>query len=178
MVVVLAVFASAILVLLWIARVSRAPDPIALRSPIRTLERVGPPWAYPDPVRTPGARNPSIDDGNIGETICNPEWTTRSVRPRTSYTNRLKKSQMRELGLPGGSADYEEDHLISLELGGSPGDPRNLWPEPYDPRPGAREKDAVERYLHKEVCDGAMTLREAQSAIATDWYKVYSRIRE
>ena len=28
-------------------------------------------------------------------------------------------------------SDYQEDHLISLELGGNPTDPRNLWPEPY-----------------------------------------------
>src|SRR5216683_2609243 len=26
-------------------------------------------------------------------------------------------------------AHYEEDHLVSLELGGHPRDPRNLWPE-------------------------------------------------
>jgi hypothetical protein len=27
---------------------------------------------------------------------------------------------------------YEEDHLISLEDGGDPTDPRNLFPEPYN----------------------------------------------
>jgi hypothetical protein len=29
-------------------------------------------------------------------------------------------------------ACYEEDHLISIEDGGDPTDPRNLWPEPYN----------------------------------------------
>ena len=83
---------------------------------------------------------------------------------------------MQQWGIPGTSADYEEDHFISLELGGSPTDPRNLWPEPYGPKPGAREKDAVENYLHKQVCSGAMTLAQAQRAITTDWYKVYLQI--
>ena len=83
---------------------------------------------------------------------------------------------MEEWGLPGTTADYEEDHLISLELGGNPNDPRNLWPEPYNPRPGARQKDTVENYLHNQVCAGTMTLIDAQNAIATDWYKVYLEI--
>jgi hypothetical protein len=37
------------------------------------------------------------------------------------------------------TGDYEIDHLISLELGGS-NSIRNLWPESYRPsRPGANE---------------------------------------
>jgi hypothetical protein len=83
---------------------------------------------------------------------------------------------MRRLGLSGEPGEYEEDHLISLDLGGSPTDPRNLWPQPYSPKPGAREKDVVENYLKKQVCEGAMTLSEAQQAIATDWYKTYTEI--
>jgi hypothetical protein len=85
---------------------------------------------------------------------------------------------MRERDLPGTAADYEEDHLIGLELGGDPRDPRNLWPEPYDPSPGAKQKDIVEKYLHNQVCAGAMTLQDAQYAIVTDWYRVYVQIHE
>jgi hypothetical protein len=33
-------------------------------------------------------------------------------------------------------ACYEENHLISLEDGGDPMDPRNLWPEPYNTHVG------------------------------------------
>lgn len=113
---------------------------------------------------------------NIYETICNPGWSTRDLRPPSSFTTRLKKRQIREWGLPGGSVDYEEDHLISLELGGSPNDERNLWPEPYYESPGAKEKDVVEGYLHREVCAGKITLLDAQTAIVTDWYKVYVEI--
>lgn len=69
----------------------------------------------------------------------------------------------------------EIDHLISLELGGDNG-VENEWPQPYEPRPGAHEKDAVENWLHKQVCSGAMTLPDAQKQIAEDWYTVYLRM--
>lgn len=45
--------------------------------------------------------------------------------------------------------------------------------EPYGPEPGARQKDEVETYLRKRVCEGSMTLQEAQADITADWYKVF-----
>ena len=47
---------------------------------------------------------------------------------------------MPEYGETGSPSDYQEDHLISLELGGNPTDPRNLWPEPY---PRAADVDKI-----------------------------------
>lgn len=67
---------------------------------------------------------------------------------------------------------YEIDHLISLELGGAD-ELENLWPQPYYMHPGAREKDTVENWLHKQICTGKMEPQEAQRSIATDWYAVY-----
>ena len=62
--------------------------------------------------------------------------------------------------------DYEEDHLISLELGGNTTDPKNLWPEPgASPNP----KDKIENLCHEKVCSGQITLGQAQQEIATDW---------
>jgi hypothetical protein len=69
----------------------------------------------------------------------------------------------------------EVDHLISLELGGS-NDIKNLWPQPYLPRPGARQKDVLENWLHRGVCSGKMSLMEAQKAISSDWYAAYLRM--
>lgn len=71
----------------------------------------------------------------------------------------------------------EIDHLISLELGGK-NDIKNLWPQPYCDKNakgclGAREKDEAENYLHKQICNGKITLIEAQKAIIKDWVKVY-----
>jgi len=173
---ILAVVLAAIAIGFFVARLSRPSVSSPPRPSTRPAEKTGPSRAYPDPSRTPGATNPDITDDNIETTICNADWSTRSIRPPESYTAKLKREQMREWALPGSTADYEEDHFISLELGGDPKDPRNLWPEPYDPRPGAKEKDVVENYLHKQVCSGAMTLTEAQKAIVTDWYKVYLEI--
>jgi len=138
---------------------------------------MGPPDIYPDPAGTPGVANPDITPENVKDTICNPRWSTKSVRPPAEYTNRLKVQQIREYALADTSLrDYEEDHLIPLELGGHPQDPGNLWPEPYEtsiPEGGAHEKDKVENYLHDEVCAGSVPLRIAQSEIAQDWYRVY-----
>jgi hypothetical protein len=66
---------------------------------------------------------------------------------------------MAEYGLAGSPSGYQEDHLISLELGGHPTDPRNLWPEP---RPHAEEVDKVENELNRKVCAGEISLDEGR----------------
>jgi hypothetical protein len=68
---------------------------------------------------------------------------------------------------------YEIDHLISLELGGS-NDLKNLWAEAATPKPGFHEKDSVENFLHDQVCSGKMALKQAQTAIATNWKQFLS----
>jgi hypothetical protein len=138
------------------------------------VKLVGPPTIYPDPATTPGATNPEVTPDNFGDTICNPNWSTKSIRPSSAYTSRLKREQIKEWGLNDTDPkDYEEDHLIPLELGGHPSDARNLWPELYSPAPGARQKDRVENQLHKEVCESEITLERAQHIVATDWYACY-----
>ncbi len=69
---------------------------------------------------------------------------------------------------------HEVDHLISLELGGSNAI-RNLWPEPYAGRWGARTKDALENRLHELVCEGRLPLRSAQRQEARNWVAAYRR---
>jgi hypothetical protein len=61
---------------------------------------------------------------------------------------------------------YEFDHLISLEIGGS-NEPTNLWPEPLGE---ARRKDVIENRLHRAVCRGEITLKDAQRRIL-EWQK-------
>jgi hypothetical protein len=82
------------------------------------------------------------------------------------YTENLKREQMTAYGDTGPVSSYEEDHLIPLELGGSPTSPLNLWPEPgASPNP----KDAVEDAANAAVCSGRMSLMAARQAIATNW---------
>lgn len=85
----------------------------------------------PNHTLTPGALNPAVTQATILKTICVSGWTT-TVRPSSSYTTRLKRTQLAAYGYHDRSlADYEEDHLVSLELGGSPASTKNLWPEPH-----------------------------------------------
>jgi hypothetical protein len=71
--------------------------------------------------------------------------------------------------------EYEVDHLISLEIGGS-NDIANLWPEAASPKPGFHEKDKVENYLHNQMCSGVISLQQAQIEIATNWLTVYDQM--
>jgi hypothetical protein len=70
------------------------------------------------------------------------------------------------------SGQYEIDHLVPIEIGGSNAI-TNLWPEAASPVPGYHQKDLVEDFLHSQVCDGKMTLSDAQTAIATNWISLY-----
>ena len=111
------------------------------------------------PTLTPGSLNPDVTQATIGSTICGVRGWTSTIRPPSSYTSALKVEQMLEYGETGSPSGYQEDHLISLELGGSPTDPSNLWPEPY---PRAAEVDRIENELNARVCSGDLTLAEAQ----------------
>lgn len=129
----------------------------------------------PDPVLTPGAVNPNVTQANIHQTICVDGWT-KTIRPPVSYTNKLKIQQMAAMHLPGKPSDYEEDHLISLEIGGNPTDPKNLWPQSWTGLWNAHKKDVVETELKRLVCSGKMTLADAQHVIATNWITEYTLI--
>lgn len=167
--------------------------------------RVGQADIYPDASRTPGFPSADITQDNIADNLCNKGWSTGTVRPPDDYTESLKRKQFVEYGdtasdpeascIPksNNSKCYEEDHLISLENGGDPKDPRNLWPEPYDTKVngevvGARQKDLVEGFIHDEICysvpnhkdtseryhpHSSISLVRGQQILATDWYACY-----
>jgi hypothetical protein len=110
---------------------------------------------------TPGAFNVKVRQGTIRKTICKAGWTAK-VRPPVSYTNALKIRQMPLYELGGSPALYEDDHLIPLELGGAPRNPKNLWPEP---RAQAKKSDPLETSLKRQVCRGFMQLKTARASI-------------
>jgi hypothetical protein len=184
--------------------------------------RIGPAEIYPDPVRTPGAANPDVTQENIKDNICNRHWSTKQIRPPAEYTSKLKRKQLREYGNTvhqtraqlinpkTGKVDttrcvahsdnpacYEEDHVISLEDGGNPTDPKNLFPEPYNTQVGgvimgAHQKDIVEGFIHDEICydipnskknsyipaTTSVTLKRGQEILAGDWYACYESIKK
>ena len=127
---------------------------------VHALQRGSPAPAFyaARPSLTPGALNPDVTQATIRQTICTRGWT-KTVRPPVSYTNALKLVQIRQYSFTGGPVDYQEDHFISLELGGAPRDRRNLWPER---RPRADKVDTIENELNAKVCSGEISLAEGQ----------------
>jgi hypothetical protein len=121
----------------------------------------------PDSKLTPGdAFDVTVQD------ICVPGYS-RKVR---NVPAEMKREVYQEYGItshdPG---DYEVDHLIPLELGGS-NSIKNLWPESHRTSPwNARVKDRLEDKLHKLVCNGQLDLKTAQQAIASNWIEAYKK---
>jgi hypothetical protein len=121
----------------------------------------------PDPAKTPG--DVLTTDTSA---VCTPGYT-KTVR---NVPAEIKKQVYRNYGIishkPG---EYEVDHLVSLELGGS-NSIRNLWPESYITKPlNAHVKDKLENKLHELVCNGSVSIVEAQRAIAENWIDAYKK---
>ena len=118
---------------------------------------------------TPGATNPAVTQATIRTTICVSGWTS-TVRPSSTYTNGLKTTGIRAYGYADTNpASVEEDHLVALGSGGSPTDPRNLWPQPRYGTVTAAVKDAEEQRLQTDICAGRITLAAAQARIVQEW---------
>ena len=129
-------------------------------------------FSGPDLHCTPGARDPAVKQSTIDTTICVKGYTA-TVRPPSSITHTEKIASTAAYGDTLPPSHYEYDHLVSLQLGGAPNDPRNLWPEPGKiPNP----KDRVENRLHRDVCDHKITLNAAQREIAKAWISTYHHL--
>jgi hypothetical protein len=167
--------------LIW--TLSRAAGPQGEHNSLLPAAHTSPPSGchesngLPDAICTPGAASVDVTEGSIRITICSSGYTVRGirsdgrpVRPPSSYTEPLKVSGIVGYGYADTNlGDYEEDHLVPLELGGDGWNRANLWPEPrYGAHPST-EKDRVENELHRLVCAGQVGVRAAQQAIAADW---------
>lgn len=130
----------------------------------------------PNPAWQPGAYNPDVTQETIQTTICVSGYS-KKIRPPLSYTEDLKRKQIAQYGYSDTNlANYEEDHLIALEDGGHPTDPKNLWPQPRYTTPwAAPQKDTLENVLHQMICSGALPLDTARQALATDWVAAYRK---
>ena len=145
----------------------------------------------PDHDRTPGVANSSITESNYRPKLCRGTngkklQTTDASRPSTNYTDKVKKKQLSDWNYADTTmGHYEEDHLISLELGGINSSTKNLWPQPYETGAtpyagewGAHVKDGLENELGRRICLAKtnpehLTLRQARTALKTDWIKAY-----
>ena len=129
----------------------------------------------PDRILTPGTLNTVLSEQQYRAQCRTKNWT-RPYRPAVSFTNALKKLQMKSYGYPlADIAAYEEDHLVPLCLAGAPQDPANLWPQPRFGTWSADRKDQLEAKLCRLACEGEVPLAEAQREIATDWIEAYRK---
>ena len=122
----------------------------------------------PNAALTPGATLPvTADDLRV------PGYT-KKVR---NVPQDVKNKVYAEYGITSRAPrEYEVDHLISLELGGS-NSIKNLWPQSYITQPwNARVKDRLENKLHAMVVSGQLDLPTAQRMIATDWIEAYKKV--
>jgi hypothetical protein len=121
-------------------------------------------------------QNPRLTPGDVLTTdrnqICTPGYT-KTVR---NVPSSLKHQVYNAYGIPTHKpGDYEIDHLISLELGGS-NSVRNLWPESFKSMPlNAHVKDDVENKLHEMICNSRIDVSQAQREIAQDWTAAYAK---
>ncbi len=146
-------------------RVAGASDPASAAEGDPAALRAARPPILPDTTMTPGA---ALDV--TAQDICVPGYSKR-VR---NVPSAVKQQAYAEYGIashqPG---EYEVDHLISLELGGSNAI-ANLWPESFQTQPwNAHVKDRLENELHRLVCAGQLDLATAQEEIAGDWVAAY-----
>ena len=126
-----------------------------------------------DPSHLAHLPNPSLTPGDVLDVTASDICVSGYSSKVRNVPDSVKTQVYAEYGIvshkPG---DYEVDHLISLELGGS-NSIKNLWPEPYFGDLNAHVKDKLENKLHSLVCNGDIDLQTAQQAIATDWVAAY-----
>jgi hypothetical protein len=112
--------------------------------------------SMPDPALTPGA----IASASLAE-ICAPGYARSH---RVWYD---KASTLQKYGLPPSDAHlYEDDDRVPVCLGGDNASPLNHWPQRWSE---ARDKDALEWRVCREVCEGGMSLDRAHLLFLGDW---------
>jgi hypothetical protein len=131
---------------------------------------------YPAPVRAQGA---SMLDGrvtqqNIGATICRPGYA-ETVAPPFDDLMEHKDRLLAEQGIdPDRGTRYALDRRVPIVLGGSPDAADNLDLLPWSGHRGERRKALLTAKLKRCVCEGRMSLSEAQAAIVGNWSALYS----
>jgi hypothetical protein len=123
---------------------------------------------------TPIVPDPKLTPGDTFEVTVQDLCVRGYTKKVRNVPAEMKREVYEEYGITShGSGDYEVDHLIPLELGGS-NSIKNLWPESHRTSPwNAQVKDRLEGKLHELVCSGQLDLKTAQQAIASNWIEAY-----
>jgi hypothetical protein len=137
------------------------------RSPYPTL---------PDPELSPGVACPTVTVAMLKVKGYAGQVRKNGTPDGEKITQADKDKVYAEYHITSHTAgEFEIDHLISLELGGS-NNIKNLWPESYTGDWNAHVKDQLENELHREVISGQRDLKQVQHDIATNWIKLYKEV--
>jgi hypothetical protein len=102
--------------------------------------------------------------------LCSAQFDA-SVKP---VTNRQKDEALTRYGIRPESFDGALDHLIPVSLGGT-NDPDNLYPFHAQGEYTLQAKEQLATKLRELVCDGKVSLKQAQDAFKKDWTKSYKQ---
>jgi hypothetical protein len=158
------------------------PQPAPSPTPTPSPSQPSPPNATPSPSapaynqNAPALPDPRLTPGDVldvtPQDFCTPGYSKKVRHVPSSVKKKVYLSYGITHRLRG---EYEVDHLISLQLGGS-NSVKNLWPQSYFTSTwNARVKDALENELHREICNGTLDYKVAQREIAANWIAAYRK---
>ncbi len=131
--------------------------------------RVGEVWAQDSAML-----DERVTQESVSETICRPGYADTVAPP----FDELMAHKDRMLAARGIDADkgpaFALDRRVPIVLGGSPNAPSNLDLLPWAGQQGERRKARAAVMLKRCVCEGKLSLAEAQAAIVGNWSVVYS----
>ncbi|NML35465.1 hypothetical protein [Paraburkholderia antibiotica] len=114
-----------------------------------------------------------VTQQSIGETICRPGYA-HMVAPPFDVLRAHKDRMLAERGIdPDDSTAFALDRRVPIVLGGSPDAPANLNLLPWAGPRGERRKARAAVMLKRCVCEGKLSLAQAQAAIVGNWSAVY-----
>lgn len=115
-----------------------------------------------------------VTQQSVAETICRPGYAD-TVAPSFDALMAHKDRLLAARGIDADSGvTFALDRRVPIVLGGSPDAPANLDLLPWAGREGERRKARAAVMLKRCVCEGKLSLAQAQAAIVGNWSVVYA----
>lgn len=129
----------------------------------------------PNRALTPGR----VDNKVTKQILCSPGYLqAHSTIPADVRAKVMKRYNVSP------NAQVDIDNLVSVEVGGSFTDVRNLWPQDVCPAFsagktcfGIQEKNLVEANLYQRICSGQISMADAQDIVRSGkWIQEYKTL--
>lgn len=129
-------------------------------------------------LAAPILQDPALTPGAVTQEPLRELCKTGTDDERKPLSAHLKAQIFTRYGITRMSSDecgYQIDHLIPNGIGGT-SDIDNLWPQTLCGDWNAYDKDRLDRWARKEVCEGRMNLEDARNLFTTDWTQSYLKV--